>query len=208
MWRSTRHATWKEQLREIGTERDKLKARIADLDRRRQWAEELPDLRKQADALEMAVVGTANDGDEVAQRLTKGAERLRMLTEEQRALLGTEVGRLIESITTADAAVAEARARSASLNAELAARQTDAETLRTEYEEQFPVLQAHQEADQELADGLGAASFDGRGIRTPASPHRTGRHPDQACGPGRPATTAAQGTCRGIPEGSRGPELA
>jgi chromosome segregation ATPase len=152
-----------DQVQEAAAETSRLQARIDEIERTQRLAQDLPVLRAQLEALEEASAD-ATDGDEaqVAERLTAGARRLLTLTERQRALLGTETDKMIGDLGAAQEALAAERSRAGELRTELATRIAEAEQLRNEHERNLPALVAYRQADQDLADGLGAAAAVGR----------------------------------------------
>jgi DNA repair exonuclease SbcCD ATPase subunit len=151
------------RLRNIETERINLKARIAQLQRRHRWAEELPSIRAQAASLEKALGDITDDSTEVAAKLKSAAERLLELTQAQRKLLGAQVEQILAEIESADEEVAELRDRYATLTSEADRRQADRQALRREVEQILPDLEARRQADQEIGDALAAGGLPGGG---------------------------------------------
>ena len=145
---------------EVEAERDRLRDRIARLERSRLIEEELPALRALQAELEAAVSqAQADEGDEVVRGLAAAARRLVELTEEQRSLIATGNGRLVSEVAACADAAARELARRDELTTELAGREQEAEQLQAEQQRMLPGLQARQQADRDLAVGLDAAGL-------------------------------------------------
>lgn len=143
------------QLSEAESEREKLSAAIEAIERRRLLAQELPVLRARQAELEAITASAADgDGDEVILKLEEALRRLGELTKTQRALLEARNAQLLTDLASAAGALERERDRRDSLTAELTARQTEAEQVRREHEQNLPTLEAQRQADLDLVTGL------------------------------------------------------
>jgi hypothetical protein len=150
----------KRQLTEAESERDKLRAAIEALEHRRLLAQELPVLRARQAELEAITSSAADgDGDEVIQKLEQALRRLGEMTETQRTLLEARNAQLLTDIACAAGVLEQERDRRDSLASELAARQTEAEQIQHEHEQNLPILEAQRQADLDLVTGLTTAGL-------------------------------------------------
>jgi chromosome segregation ATPase len=148
------------QITEAESERDKLRAAIEALEHRRLLAQELPVLRARQAELEAITSSAADgDGDEVIQKLEQALRRLGELTETQRTLLEARNAQLLTEVARAAGVLERERDRRDSLAAELAARQTEAEQIQHEHEQNLPILEAQRQAGLDLVTGLTAAGL-------------------------------------------------
>lgn len=144
---------------ELAAERDRLRQRIADLERTQLIERELPALRAARAELEAVVSpATVRAGQEVTSGLAAAARRLLELTEQQQSLIEERNVPLVPALASATEAVARAAARRDDLAAQLAAREQEAGELAAEHQRVLPGLRARQDADRELLAGLDTAS--------------------------------------------------
>jgi chromosome segregation ATPase len=151
------------QLKEAEAERDQLSARIQMLERQHLLAAELPALQTRLSTAQEAVdSATAAAANQVAGGLVAAAGQLTDLTEQQRALLGPELARLIDEAAAATAALADETQRRDEVTAELDRRRGEAEALQGELQDKLASLEEHRQADQDVADGLTKAGLPAR----------------------------------------------
>lgn len=149
-----------QQAAELEAERERLRQRIERLERSQFIERELPALRTRQAELEDAVSQASSAaGEEVVLALETAGRRLLELTEEQASLLAVKSGQLVPALAVAASSLAQETARRDQLAAELAERERDAEQLRVELQQVLPGLQARQQADRDVLDGIDAVGL-------------------------------------------------
>jgi chromosome segregation ATPase len=141
------------ELRAAAAAHEELTARRVELRRMVELAGELPELRARLAETEADAAAIHAEVTEAENDLRRGADRLLRVSEDQRALLAPDLGRLMDEAAQAETALAAERARHRELEGKLADHLAGFERLREDHGK-LPGLQAYAAAERELIDGF------------------------------------------------------
>lgn len=143
-------------LRDAEAERELLTARLADLTKVRERAEQLPAVRERLAAFEAAVAATAVEDADTMARLTAGIRQLSALTARQRLVLGAQLEHAIAELAAAEEALARQQARIERLKADQASLEAESTALPESFGDELDALAKWRQADADFADALDA----------------------------------------------------
>jgi chromosome segregation ATPase len=135
-------------LRDAEAERELLTARLEDLTKARERAEQLPAVRERLAAFEAA--------DTIA-RLTEGIRQLSALTDRQRMVLGAQLEQAITEMAAAGEALARQQARIKRLKADQARLEAESTALTESFGHELDALAKWRQADADLTNALDTA---------------------------------------------------
>ncbi len=144
-------------LRDAEAEGELLTARLADLTKARERAEQLPAVRERLAAFEAAVAATAAEDADTMARLTEGIRQLSALTARQRMVLGAQLEQAIAEMAAADEALARQQARIERLKAGQASLEAESTALTESFGHELDALAKWRQADADLTDALDTA---------------------------------------------------
>ncbi|MEV0768692.1 hypothetical protein [Nocardia salmonicida] len=139
------------ELMAAGTEYERIKGRIAELNRLRALAAELPALREQQQALLGKEADLVVATDELERDMTSTSERVLTLALDQQARLSSHLTELLTQIQTIEIGNAETAGQCEQARAQ-------AQTLRDDHAEQVAELAIHAGISMQLLDQLGGVA--------------------------------------------------
>gem|GEM_PF-4632850 len=141
-------------LRDAEAERELLTARLTDLTKARERAEQLPAVRERLAAVKAAVAATAAEDADTMARLTEGIRQLSALTARQKKVLGAQLEQAIAEMAAADEALARQQARIERLKADQASLEEESTALTESFGHELDALGKWRQADADLTDAL------------------------------------------------------